>query len=45
MAKQNKRDEAEKFRTLAVDHAPLDKRDQIRVALASKIDSMDAPKK
>lgn len=35
MAKQNKPQEAAKFEALAVNHAPLDKRDQIRAALSS----------
>lgn len=35
MAKQNKLQEAAKFEALAVNHAPLDKRDQIRAALSS----------
>jgi hypothetical protein len=35
MAKQDKLQEAAKFEALAVNHAPLDKRDQIRAALSS----------
>jgi tetratricopeptide (TPR) repeat protein len=35
MAKQNKAQEAAKFQSLAIDHAPVEKRDQIRAALSS----------
>jgi tetratricopeptide (TPR) repeat protein len=43
MAKQNKPQEAAKFQALAVDHAPVDKREQIRAALTSD-DSADTHK-
>ena len=35
MAKQNKLQDAAKFEAMAVNHAPLDKRDQVRTALSS----------
>jgi tetratricopeptide (TPR) repeat protein len=35
MARQNKTQEAVQFASLAIDHAPADKRDQVRTALAS----------